>query len=72
MGVTSVEREDRQRGHDLAIRFGGSMTGVGIGAGILYVFGSEAAFTAPTSVSLILIGPTLMAIGYRARRTKRH
>lgn len=69
--MTSIEREGRQRGHDLAIRFGGSVTGVGIAAGILYLSGSDAAFTAPTSVSLLLIGPALLAVGYRARRRKR-
>ena len=59
-----VERADRQRGHDLAVRFGGSLTGVGIAAGVASLLGSQSAFTAGVSTVLLLVGITLLVTGY--------
>lgn len=62
---------DRRRGDNVALRFGGSITGVGLAASILYGFGSDRPFTAPLSVVLLLVGLTLLAIGYGSRRRYR-
>lgn len=59
-----TEPRKRPRGDGLAIRFGGSMTGVGIAAGTLHAFGSGGAPTAYLSVVILLVGVALMAAGY--------
>ncbi len=38
---------------------------------MLYGFGSDGPFTAPLSVVLLLVGLTLLAIGYGSRRRYR-
>jgi hypothetical protein len=47
------------------------MTGVGIAAGLVYLFGSDTAFTASVSAALLLVGITLLTLGFLARRAHR-
>ncbi len=39
------EREDGRRSHAVVLRFGSSLTGVGLGGVLLYFFGQDRAFT---------------------------
>ena len=64
------EREDGRRSHAVVLRFGSSLTGVGLGGALLYLFGQDRAFTEWASM-LLFIGVAMLAIGLRARRRNR-
>ena len=64
------EHEDGRRGQAVALRFGSSLTGVGLGGALLYLLGQDKGFTEWVSM-LFFIGVVLLAVGLRARRKNR-
>jgi hypothetical protein len=66
-----LDRQDRPRGQDVPLRVGGSMMGVGIGAGVLYLSGLDRATTGYVSAVLLVVGIAILVVGYGARRKNR-
>jgi hypothetical protein len=66
-----LDHQDRHRGQDVSLRVGGSMTGVGIGAGVLYLSGLDRATTGYVSAVLLVVGIAILVVGYGARRKNR-
>jgi hypothetical protein len=65
--VKRGEREGWRRGDDVALRFGGSLTGVGTAAGALHLFGADRTLSGSVSVSMLILGIALLVLGYHAR-----
>ena len=66
-----INREDRQRHDQLAWQLGWVFTSIAIVTGVVNILigrGDRALFSAAN----LLIGLTLLVIGYRARRRKQH
>jgi hypothetical protein len=62
-----IGRSYRRRPANVAVRFGGAITGVGVGAGVLYLVGADGSLLA--AVVLLLTGIALLVIGWFATNT---